>query len=503
MIKFDPRPPILASGLQELALNATVCLGQLLSQGSIAMALSTMNVISESFSRLRGEDIPQSQQVWFMGSYALTLGTFILVSGRLGDLFGLKKIFTIGWFWATLWCLITGLSYYSHSSEFFIVCRAFQGIGFALILPCGMGILGTVYPNGKRKNLAFGCVGAAAPAGATIGCLMAGVVAQTWWWPWAFWLLSITCFLLGCLALYAIPEGFEHKQPTLKEAYEKFDLIGSVLGIVALILFNFVWNQGPVDGWSSAYIIVLLVVSVLLIALFFFYELHMAKHPLLPRGIFTFRVGLVLSCMGLGWGSFGVWQYYYWSFMLNLREYTPINTALTYIPLLVLGVFAALIVGFFISKRNAPYIIFFAMVGFMCGLIFLSILPIDQTFWRLSFGQMFLLTWGMDFSFPAASLILSDFLPKEHQGMAGSLVNTVVNYSVSLFLAIGSTVEIEVFEKTNDTLQSYRAAAYFGTGIAALSVVISIIFIFTEHGNDSLPEYHSDEVKESSSNEST
>lgn len=229
----------------------------------------------------------------------------------------------------------------------------------------------------------------------------------------------------------------------------------------------------------------------------------MAKHPLLPRGIFTFRVGLVLSCMGLGWGLFGVWQYYYWSFMLNLREYTPINTALTYIPLLVLGVFAALIVGFFISKRNAPYIIFFAMVGFMCGLIFLSILPIDQTFWRLSFGQMFLLTWGMDFSFPAASLILSDFLPKEHQGMAGSLVNTVVNYSVSLFLAIGSTVEIEVFEKTNDTLQSYRAAAYFGTGIAALSVVISIIFIFTEHGNDSLPEYHSDEVKESSSNEST
>ncbi|KAM3121962.1 hypothetical protein CJJ07_005356 [Candidozyma auris] len=503
MFDLGSRPPILKSRLQELALNATICLAQFLSQGSVAMSLSTMNAILKSFSELRGEEVPQSQSVWFMGAFALTLGTFILISGRLGDLFGLKKIFVLGWFWATFWCLITGISYYSHSSDFFIVCRAFQGIGFALIIPCGMGILGSVYPNGKRKNLAFGCVGAAAPVGATIGCLMAGVVAQTWWWPWAFWLLSITCFILGCLALYAIPTGFEHKQSTFKEAYDKFDLVGALLGVAGLILFSFVWNQGPLDGWSSAYIIVLLVVSVSIIVSFFLYELNKAKFPLLPRGIFTFRVGLILSCMSLGWGSFGVWQYYYWSLMLNLRGYTPIKTALTYIPLLIIGMLAALIVGFFINKKRAPYIIAFAMVGFLCGDIFLSILPVDQSFWRLSFGQMFLLTWGMDFSFPAASLILSDFLPTQHQGMAGSLVNTVVNYSVSLFLAIASTVETEVYKETNDTLQSYRAAAYFGVGIAGLAVVISVIFIFTEHGRDDLPEYQSDVEKVSTSNESS
>lgn len=502
MAKLNPRPPALASGLQEILFNATICLGQFLSQCSITMSLSTMNIISKSFSELRGEEIPPSQTVWFMGSYALTLGTFILVSGRLGDLFGLKKIFIIGWLWACVWCLVIGLSYYSHSSEFFIVCRAFQGIGFALLLPCGMGILGTVYPNGKRKNLAFGCVGAAAPAGATVGCIMAAVVAQKWWWPWAFWLLSITCLIIAILALYAIPPGFEHMQPTFKEAFEKFDFLGSALGIVGLILFSFVWNQGPVDGWLSAYIIVLLVVSVLITGFFFFYELHMAKCPLLPRGVFTFRIGLVLSCMGLGWGLFGVWQYYYWSFMMDLRGYTPINTALTYIPLLVIGVIAALIVGFYISKRNAPYIIFLSMVGFMCGLIFLSILPVDQTFWRLSFGQMFLLSWGMDFSFPAASLILSDFLPKEHQGMAGSLVNTVVNYCVSFFLAMGSTVETEILAKTHDTLHSYRAASYFGIGISGLAVVISVIFIFTEHRTDVIVEYQSEDEKESSGNES-
>lgn len=447
------------------------------------MSLSTMNIVLESFSERSGREVPSSQKVWFMGSYALTLGTFILVSGRLGDLFGLRKMYIFGWLFASFWCLITGLSYYAKSSEFFILCRAFQGIGFAFVLPCGMGILGTVYPSGKRKNIAFAAVGASAPVGATIGCLMAGVVGQLWWWCWAFWLLSICCVILAILSLYAIPGDFRKVKYTLKEGFAKFDLWGSLVGIAGLILFNFVWNHGPVAGWDLPYIIVLLIASVVLLTGFFYLELCVMKHPLLPRSIFNRRIGLVLLCISLGWGLFGVWQYYYWSFMLNLRGYTPIATALTYMPLLVLGIVASLFVGLFMSKSRAPYIVCGSMIGFMCGCIFLSVLPVHQTFWKLSFGQMFLLAWGMDCSFPAASLILSDFLPEEHQGMAGSLVNTVVNYSVSLFLAISSTAEMEILEKTGNELQSYRAAVYFGVGISGLAVLTSIVFIITEHRN--------------------
>ncbi|GEQ68259.1 hypothetical protein JCM33374_g1926 [Metschnikowia sp. JCM 33374] len=478
---MDPRPPILKSQLQEICLQFIICMAQFLSQGSIAMSLSTMNIISDSFSELQGKQIEGTQTVWFMGSYALTLGTFILVSGRLGDLFGLQKMFLFGWFWASLWCVVTGLSYYTKSTIFFITCRALQGVGFAFILPCGMGILGTVYPPGKRKNLAFAFVGASAPVGATVGVLMSAVVSQLVWWCWAFWLLGIACALLGILATYAIPGKFKHHDYTLKQAYEKFDLYGSAVGICGLIIFNFVWNQGPVVGWGSPYIIVLLIVSVGLIVGFFYLELKVVQHPLLPREIFTLRIGLVLLCMSLGWGSFGIWQYYYWSFLLDLRRYTPIETAATYTPLLILGVVAAVLVGLLISKKRAPYIVFASMMGFMLGSTILSIIPVDQTFWKLSFAQMFFLAWGMDCSFPAASLILSDFLPSEHQGMAGSLVNTVVNYSVSLFLAMSSTVQIKVYKNTGNTLKSYRGSMYLGIGVSALAVVVSIVFIITEH----------------------
>lgn len=478
---MSARPPMLGSGLQELAMQATVCLAQFLSQASIAMSLSTMNIILSSFSALEGKTIPDSRKIWFMGSYALTLGTFILVSGRLGDLFGLRKMFVFGWFWAAFWALVSGLAYYTKSLEFFILCRALEGIGFAFILPCGMGILGTIYPNGQRKNFAFAFVGAAAPTGATVGCIMAAVVAQLWFWCWAFYLLAIACAILGCISLYAIPDKFKHHDYTVREAFARFDLLGSSLGVAGLILFNFVWNQGPVAGWNLAYVIVLLVASVLLLVAFFVVELKYARYPLLPREIFDFRIGLVLLCMSLGWGLFGVWQYYYWSLMMNLRGYTPIQTGFTYVPLLILGILASILVGRFMSRRRAPYIICASMVGFMMGVTLLALIPVHQTFWRLTFGQMFLLAWGMDCSFPAASLTLSDFLHEHHQGMAGSLVNTVVNYSVSLFLAISSTVEVEVKEKTGDTLRSYRSAVYLGVGISALAVMASVVLIITEH----------------------
>ncbi|RCK65895.1 hypothetical protein Cantr_01483 [Candida viswanathii] len=468
---FDPRPEIFKSQLHEIIVVALVCIAQLLTQAGITMSLSSMNIILQSF-----HSIDSTKQVWFMGSYALTVGTFILISGKLGDIFGLKLIFVIGWIWITIFSIITGISNYV-SIEFFIISRALQGIGFALLLPCGMGILGRIYPNGKRKNFAFGCVGANGPIGAFIGAIMSAVISQLWWWPWNFWLLSIVSAVLVVVSWIFIPAV--NPRDTI-DLFNKLDPWGCITGVAGLILFNFVWNQGPVQGWDSVYVIVLLIVAVLFIVAFFLVELFVAKYPLIPKSIFNIKIGMILACISCGWGSFGVWQYYYWNIILNLRHYTPIEAGLTYIPFFVLGVVASLFVSYAISHTKPSYIICFAILCFMVGDLMLAVTPIHQSFFRLTFGQMFILCWGMDMSFPAASIILSDILPDHHQGMAGSLVSTVVNYSVSLFLAISSCVEIEIMKNTHDQLLSYRAGLYFGIGVAGLGVLCSVIFIFIQ-----------------------
>lgn len=488
-MKLDSRPHHFKSSLHEIGLVFIICMAQFLTQGSITMSMSTMNIILDSFAAKSANGIQSSERVWFMGSFALTVGTFILISGKLGDLFGLKRVFIVGWIWCFVWSLITGFSSYVDSLNFFIICRAFQGVGFALLLPCGMGILGSCFVNGPRKNLAFGCVGAAGPTGAAIGCIMAAVIGQLSWWPWEFWVLAICCLGFAICSFKLVPDIPVHNNElTAWEKAKSFDFLGSSLGVSGLVLFNFVWNQGPIVGWKTSYIIVLLVVSILLIVSFFMVELFVAKDPLLPRSIFNRHIGLVLLCVSLGWGSYGIWQYYYWNIVLNLREYTAIIASLTYIPFLILGIIAAFACSIIISKTKPSYIITMASLAFLCGCIMLSVMPVHQSYFRISFGQMLLLAWGMDLSFPAASLILSDYLPAHNQGMAGSLVSTVINYSVSLFLGIASCVETEVMHKVDDELKSYRGGLYFGIGVAGLAVLMSVIFIFVQHREEIMAE---------------
>ncbi|ODV67285.1 hypothetical protein HYPBUDRAFT_209681 [Hyphopichia burtonii NRRL Y-1933] len=487
---MDARPVQFRSFLHETLFVFTICMAQFLTQGSIVMSLSTMNIILDSFAQ-KG-DIQDGEKVWFMGSFALTVGTFILISGKLGDTFGLKKMFIIGWGWCCIWSLITGISTYSNSLVFFIICRAFQGIGFAILLPCAMGIAGKLYSPGKRKNLVFGCVGASGPSGAALVCLLAAVVGEKTTWSWEFYLLSISLAIFGILAFIVVPTDEPLSHGSIWKTFNsKFDSAGSCLGVCGLILLNFVWNQGPIVGFSKVYIIVLLIISVLLIIAFFYYELNLAKEPLLPKSIFHPKIGLVLASLSFGWGSFGIWQYYYWNSILNLRGYSAIEGGLTYIPFLVLGIIAAFSCSVIISKIKPSFIMLAASIAFMCGCIMLSIMPIDQSFFQISLGQMFLLAWGMDLSFPAASLILSDFLPSHQQGMAGSLVSTMINYSVSLFLGIGTTVETNVKSSGTDVLTSYRAATYFGIAVAGLAVVSSCIFILVQYSSsDSAGTFH-------------
>lgn len=85
-------------------------------------------------------------------------------------------------------------------------------------------------------------------------------------------------------------------------------------------------------------------------------------------------------------------------------------------------------------------------------------------------------------SFPAATVILSDSMSKEHQGTAASLVNTIVNYSISIGLGIAGTVEVQVSRDNQDMLRGFRGAWYAGIGLSGLGVVLSILFILSERG---------------------
>ena len=212
--------------------------------------------------------------------------------------------------------------------------------------------------------------------------------------------------------------------------------------------------------------------------LFFVYELKWAESPLLPPSITKNRqIITILTSLFFGWGSFGIWTFYYYSFNLNLRHFSPLWAGSTHFVFVIFGTLAALFVGLFMRKIGPSIVFCMSSVGFTCGCIISSVTPPSQTYWRNSFGMQVILAMGMDLSFPGASIILSDILPMEYQGMSGSLVNTVVNYATSLFLGMGTTVETQVLKHGADTLHGYRSALYLAIGLAGLGFLFSFSYM--------------------------
>ncbi|CCH46360.1 putative membrane protein [Wickerhamomyces ciferrii] len=470
MITIDPRPECFKNWLHEASIVFLIMLAQLLNQAGTCQTLPMMNILEHSFNNVTAND-----KVWFMAACPLTAGAFILISGKFGDLYGLKKTLLVGISWGCIWTLLVGISSYSHSVIFFCICRAMQGIGLALILPNAIGIAGNLYPNGQRKAIVFSLIAAAAPTGATLGSVFGALTSQFGQWEWNFYSNAIVLFLMGIATYFVIP----HIEP--HHTSSKMDWWGAITGVSGLIMFNFAWNQAPAAGWDSPYIIVLLIAGLISLGAFFYVENSVAESPILPTEVMNSHLLLILLVIAFGWSSFSIWTFYYWAFLMNLNHYTPLLACATYGNFLFWGITACVVVSLLIRKVNPSYLLLAAMGAFFVGIAMLATTPVHQTYFNMLFAQMIVLSFGMDMSFPAASLVLSDTLPKKHQGMASSLVSTMINYSMSVGLGIAGTAEAKIKERTGDLLQSYRAAMYVGIGLASVAILLGIVLVISSH----------------------
>ena len=373
----------------EIAFVAMVCTAQLLTQACLAQSIVPLHIIGDSF----GISNPALLS-WMPAAYSLTVGTFILPSGRLGDVFGHRKIFIIGYLWLALWSLIAGFSVYS-GRVLFDIARAFQGIGPALLLPNALAILGRTYPPGGRKDMVFSIFGSTAPGGFVIGAIFSALFGQLAWWPWAYFTTAIATTCLAGAALLAIPRDPVAKaaQPSIS-LLQRIDIYGIVTGISGLVLINFAWNQGAIVGWSTVYVFVLLIVGCLFIFTFLFIETKVSC-PLLPMNSLSRELGFVLGCIAAGWSAFGIWLYYLWQFMEVLRQETPLQATAYLVPIAISGLCAALTAGKLLSVISPAFVMLISMTAFTAGTVVLATAPVDRTYWAGIFIACVITAWGM------------------------------------------------------------------------------------------------------------
>ncbi|KAK7423730.1 hypothetical protein QQX98_000920 [Neonectria punicea] len=196
---------------RQILFDETFCTSMIFNQAGLGNTLTTVGVIGQSF----GITNP-GQLSWLIAGYSLTIGTFILIGGRL-----------------------VGLSVYSPY-VLFIFARVFQGIGPALTLPNGLAILGQSYSPGPRKNMSFAWFGGSAPFGAIAGFVFGGLFALAWW-PWIYWSQAITLAGMAAFAAWTIPPlpVQPTQDRTLREKLIDLDIPGGLAGVTTLVLFNF------------------------------------------------------------------------------------------------------------------------------------------------------------------------------------------------------------------------------------------------------------------------
>ncbi|KAF2773119.1 hypothetical protein EJ03DRAFT_348161 [Teratosphaeria nubilosa] len=256
------------------------------------------------------------------------------------------------------------------------------------------------------------------------------------------------------------------------------DWSGSVTSVAGLVLVNVAWNNGPLYGWGVPYVYFILIIGVLVLGASVWVEMR-AESPLLPVRVFNGTIGWAMLLIVIGWGSFGIWIWYSYRFLMDVRGLSPLTVSVEYVPAIICGLLAAGTTGGLITHTPVPFVMMLAMVAFCVGAAISTFQPVHQTYWAQMFVSIIIMPFGMDMSFPAATVIMSNQMPAEHQGPAASLVNALVNYSVSIFLGVAGTWEVSVTHRESTPAADawgVQCARYTGFALSALGVVLGAIF---------------------------
>ncbi|KAJ5738582.1 hypothetical protein N7493_001737 [Penicillium malachiteum] len=476
--ELQDEPPIFSSTFQEAFFIFIIGLSQLFSIGGVSIAAYPMQQIGTALGTTSN-----GQMSWFLSSYALCGGVFVLVTGRLGDHFGHKYIFLFGWIWMAIWSVVCG---FSHNVKLFDISRGLMGIGNGALVPNSFALLARAFPPmSMKKNIAFAFLGFCAPSGFIFGGLIGGAFGEKVTWRWGFWFWAIGCLFLTAASFLTIPHRIGSAIPGL--SLRNFDYIGSLLGISGLILFSFAWSQASVVGWQEPYIYALLIVSIFLLVGFVFSQSYVSS-PVLPNSLWS-RPGFtpVIVSMVFGWMSFAIFLYYTTVYILTIHKAQPLTAVAQMVPLVIGGFFATMSVGLFIGKTPAQYIFGVSMFSFFIGNLLMSFVNYSNVYWAFIFPACLFVVGGPDLSFASSGIIISNSVLPEEQGVAGSFVSTVVQYSLSLGLGIAATVESHVNEGGENPILGYRGAFWLGIGFAAVGFFI-VIFFVRDHRFDSKPE---------------
>jgi EmrB/QacA subfamily drug resistance transporter len=404
----------------------TLCLGSLM----IVLDSTIVNVALPSIRADLG--FSETSLAWVVNAYMLTFGGFLLLGGRLGDLYGPRRLFLGGIGLFTVASLVCGIS---TTQGLLIGARAVQGLGGAVASAVSLSLMMTLFTEPADRAKAMGVFGFVASGGGTLGVLAGGVLTDVLNWHWIFLVNLPIGVLVTVLALRLLPAGLAH------QLTQRLDVAGAVTVTAALVIAVYAIVNGNDAGWTSLQTLGLLGVAAALLAGFVVVEKKVAS-PLVPLGLLRRRNLATSNVVGVLWAAaMFAWFFLSALYLQLVLGYSPLEVGLAFLP-------ANLIMGGFSLGLSARIVMRFGIrrplgVGLVlaaAGLALFVRIPVHGSFVVDVLPSMILLGFGAGIAFnPVLLAAMSDVAPTE-SGLASGIVNTAFMMGGALGLAVLASV---------------------------------------------------------------
>ncbi len=438
---------------------AVLCLGDLM----IVLDVSIVNVALPSIREDLG--FSQASLAWVLNAYTITFGGFLLLGGRLGDLFGQRRLFLGGMTLFTLASAVCGLS---QSQGALVVARAVQGVGGAVVSAVALALIMRLFTEPGERAKAMGFFGFVMAAGGSIGVLLGGVIVDLADWHWIFLVNVPIGIAVFALTLAVIPGAFE------RPASRRVDVAGAITVTAALMIAVYAVVKGNDVGWLGFQTLGLLALSAALFCVFLVIESR-DPAPLVPLRLFRLRNLSTASVVGILWSAamFGLF-FLSAQYLQLVLGYSPLKVGLSFLPVnLIMGVFSVGLSARVVMRFGikTPTVIGMSLIA--VGLLLFARAATDGMFLVDVLPAMIVLGFGIGLAFnPVLLAAMSDVAPSE-SGLASGVANTAFMMGGALGLAVLASAAASRTDSLESSGASHAAAL---TGGYHLAFMLGAVF---------------------------
>ncbi|HKS78522.1 MAG TPA: MFS transporter [Gaiellaceae bacterium] len=416
-----------------------------------------------------------SQLEWVVIAYALTFAALLITGGKLGDLYGRRRIFVVGLAIFTLSSLACGLA---PTAGFLIGARAVQGAGAALMNPATLSIIVATFPP-RQRGTAIGIWAGVSALALAIGPLGGGLITEHINWNWIFF-VNIP---IGALAIVVSQLVIRESRDTSVE--QSIDAPGLITSGAGLFFLSYALVEGNRHGWTSPEILSFFALGFAVLSAFVVLQ-QRRRLPLLDLSLFRIGAftGANIVAMLVSLSMFGVF-FFVTLYVQNILHYSPAKAGATFLPMVLLIIFIAPIAGRLSDRIGSRWLMGGGMTLLGISLLLYERVTVHSSFWTL-LPPMLVGGFGMAMTMSPMTSAAMGAVPVDKAGVGSGVLNSFRQVGGSLGIAlmgaiVGSYIHPNArgLAAAQNYVDGLHAGFEVGAAITFVAAIVAIVLVRT------------------------